>query len=285
MQFGVTMFPTDYAIGPGELAREVEAHGFESLFFPEHTHIPASRRSPWPGGPDLPREYSHTLDLFVALTAAAAATERLLVGSGICLVIERDPIVLAKEVASLDVVSGGRALLGIGGGWNLEEMENHGTDPQRRWRRMRETVEAMKAIWANDEAAYHGEIVDFDPIWQWPKPVQRPHPPVLIGGDGPNTLRRVARYGDGWMPIDGRGRDNFGARIAELNELAAEAGRGPLPVSLFGVGSDPARIEAHAKAGVERVVFALPPAPADVVLPKLAARARLAEQFAEGDER
>ena len=280
MKFGITMFPTDYAIAPGELAREVEAHGFESLFFPEHTHIPASRKSPWPGGPELPREYSHTLDLFVALTAAATATERLLVGSGICLVIERDPITLAKEVASLDFVSGGRALLGIGAGWNLEEMENHGTNPARRWRRMRETIEAMKAIWANDEGEYHGELVDFDPIWQWPKPVQDPHPPVIIGGDGPTTLKRVARYGDGWMPIDGRQRADFGAAIAELNDLAAEAGRGPLPVSLFGAGSDPARIEKHAKAGVDRLVFVLPPAPADVVLPKLEERARLAEQFA-----
>ena len=280
MKFGVTMFPTDYAIAPGELAREAEAHGFESLFFPEHTHIPASRKSPWPGGPELPREYSHTLDLFVALTSAAAATERLLVGSGICLVIERDPITLAKEVSSIDFISGGRLVLGIGGGWNLEEMENHGTDPKRRWRRMRETVEAMRAIWAADEAEYHGELVDFDPIWQWPKPVQRPGPPVLIGGDGPNTLRRVARYGDGWMPIDGRARDGFADPIARLNELAAEAGRGPLPVSLFGVGSDPARLEAHARAGVERCVFALPPAPADEVLPKLEARARLMERFA-----
>ncbi len=280
MKFGITMFPTDYAIGPGELAREVEAHGFESLFFPEHTHIPTSRKSPWPGGPELPREYSHTLDLFVALTAAAAATERLLVGSGICLVIERDPIVLANEVASLDLVSGGRALLGIGGGWNLEEMENHGTDPKRRWRRMRETIEAMKAIWADDEAEYHGELVDFDPIWQWPKPVQNPHPPVIIGGDGPNTLKRVVRYGDGWMPIDGRGDTDLGQRISELNELAASAGRAPIPVSLFGVAADPERIEAHAKAGVERIVFSLPPAPAAEILPKLEARARVAEQFA-----
>lgn len=280
MKFGITMFPTDYAIGPGELAREVEAHGFESLFFPEHTHIPASRKSPWPGGPDLPKEYSHTLDLFVALTAAAATTERLLVGSGICLVIERDPITLAKEVASLDLVSGGRALLGIGAGWNLEEMENHGTDPARRWRRMRETIEAMKAIWASDEGEYHGELVDFDPIWQWPKPVQDPHPPVIIGGDGPTTLKRVARYGDGWMPIDGRTRDDFAPAIAELNDLAAEQGRGPMTVSLFGVGGNPARIEKHAKAGVDRAVFLVPPAPADVVLPLLEERARLAEQFA-----
>lgn len=280
MKFGITMFPTDYAIGPGELAREVEAHGFESLFFPEHTHIPASRKSPWPGGPDLPKEYSHTLDLFVALTAAAAATERLLVGSGICLVIERDPITLAKEVASLDYVSGGRALLGIGAGWNLEEMENHGTDPARRWRRMRETIEAMKAIWASDEGEYHGELIDFDPIWQWPKPVQDPHPPVIIGGDGPTTLKRVARYGDGWMPIDGRTRDDFAPAIAELNDLAAEQGRGPMTVSLFGVGGDPARIEKHANAGVDRIVFLVPPAPADVVLPAVEKRARLAEQFA-----
>ncbi|MYK25703.1 MAG: LLM class F420-dependent oxidoreductase [Dehalococcoidia bacterium] len=280
MEFGITMFPTDYAIGPGELAREVEAHGFESLFFPEHTHIPASRKSPWPGGPDLPEEYSHTLDLFVALTAAAAATERLLVGSGICLVIERDPITLAKEVASLDHVSGGRALLGIGAGWNLEEMENHGTDPARRWRRMRETIEAMQAIWANDEGEYHGELIDFDPIWQWPKPVQDPHPPVIIGGDGPTTLKRVARYGDGWMPIDGRNRDDFAPAIAELNDLAAEQGRGPMTVSLFGSGPNPARIEKHAKAGVDRIVFLVPPAPADVVLPVVEERARLAEQFA-----
>ena len=280
MKFGITMFPTDYAIGPGELAREVEAHGFESLFFPEHTHIPASRRSPWPGGPDLPEEYSHTLDLFVAMTAAAAATERLLVGSGICLVIERDPITLAKEVASLDFVSGGRALLGIGAGWNLEEMENHGTDPARRWRRMRETVEAMRAIWGNDEAEYHGELVDFDPIWQWPKPVQEAGPPVIIGGDGPTTLKRVARYGDGWMPIDGRNRDDFAPAIAELNDLAAAEGRGPMTVSLFGAGSNPARLEKHAKAGVDRIVFLVPPAPADVVLPRLEANARLAEQFA-----
>ncbi|MCY4390752.1 MAG: LLM class F420-dependent oxidoreductase [Chloroflexi bacterium] len=280
MKFGITMFPTDYAIGPGELAREVEAHGFESLFFPEHTHIPASRRSPWPGGPDLPTEYSHTLDLFVAMTAAAAATERLLVGSGICLVIERDPITLAKEVASLDFVSGGRALLGIGAGWNLEEMENHGTDPARRWRRMRETIEAMRAIWGNDEAEYHGELVDFDPIWQWPKPIQEAGPPVIIGGDGPTTLKRVARYGDGWMPIDGRNREDFAPAIAELNDLAAEEGRGPMTVSLFGAGSNPARLEKHAKAGVDRIVFLVPPAPADVVLPKLEANARLAEQFA-----
>src|SRR5919198_2739981 len=172
MDFGVMMFPTDYAVAPGELARMAEDRGFESLFFPEHTHIPASRRTPYPGGGDLPREYSHTHDPFVALTAAAAATERLLVGTGICLVIERDPITTAKEVASLDLVSGGRFLFGVGGGWNLEEMANHGTDPKRRWALLRERVLAMKRIWAEDEAEYHGELVNFDKLWSWPKPVQ-----------------------------------------------------------------------------------------------------------------
>ena len=280
MKFGITMFPTDYAIRPDELARAVEAHGFDSLFFPEHTHIPTSRRSPWPGGPELPREYSHTFDPFVALMAAAGATERILLGTGICLVVERDPIVLAKEVASLDFLSGGRAVLGIGAGWNFEEMENHGTDPSVRWGLMRERVEAMKAIWSEDEAEYHGKHVDFDPIWQWPKPLQQPNPPVLIGGDGERTLKRVARYGDGWMPIDGRGRDDYADRIRELNDLAAAAGRGPIPVSLFGSPPDPARLEVHAKAGVDRVVFLVPPAPASEVLPRLEQRAKLAEQFA-----
>ncbi|GAG52654.1 unnamed protein product, partial [marine sediment metagenome] len=160
MKFGVIMFPTDYAIGPGELARAVEERGFESLLFPEHTHIPTSRRTPWPGGAELPRDYSHTLDPFVASAAAAAATERLRIGTGICLVIERDPITLAKEVASLDFISGGRFLFGIGGGWNLEEMENHGTNPAQRWKLLRERVLAMKAIWAEDEAEFHGEFVN-----------------------------------------------------------------------------------------------------------------------------
>ena len=189
MKFGVTMFPTDYAIGPAELAGAVEEHGFESLFFPEHTHIPTSRRTPWPGGAELPREYSRTLDPFVALSAAATATERLRIGTGICLVVERDPITLAQEVASLDFISGGRFLFGIGGGWNLEEMENHGTDPAQRWKLLRERVLAMKAIWAEDEAEFHGRFVNFDPIWSWPKPVQEPHPPILVGGSGPHTFQ------------------------------------------------------------------------------------------------
>ena len=278
MKFGVYMFPTDYAIDPVSLGRAAEEQGFESLFVPEHTHIPASRRSPFPGGGELPREYSHTLDPFVALGAVAAATERLMLGTGICLVIERDPITLAKEVASLDFISGGRALFGIGGGWNREEMENHGTDPTRRWRLLRERIEAMQQIWTTDAAEYHGELVDFDPIWQWPKPVQQPHPPVIIGGNGANTLQRVVRYGDGWMPI-GRGGDLTG-RIEELNRLAAEAGRGRIPVTIFSAVPKAEAIDAYAEAGVERLLFHLPPAPRDEVLPLLEQRAELARQYA-----
>ena len=279
MKFGICMFPTEYAISPVALGRAVEAHGFDSLWLPEHTHIPTSRRSPWPGGAELPKEYSHTIDPFVALGAVAAVTERILLGFGICLVIERDPIVLAKEVASLDVVSNGRVLFGVGGGWNREEMENHGTDPTRRWRLLRERVEAMKTIWTEDEAEYHGEFVNFDPIWSWPKPIQRPHPPIIVGGSGPNTFRRVVRYGDGWIPIGGRGDPDFGARIEALNQALAEAGRSPVPISIFGCPADPEAIESHAKAGVERIVFTMPALPADELLPKLERRAELAAQF------
>ena len=276
MKFGVYMFPTDYAIDPVSLGRAAEGHGFESLFVPEHTHIPTSRRSPFPGGGELPKEYSHTLDPFVALGAVAAATERLLLGTGICLVIERDPITLAKEVASLDFISGGRVLFGIGGGWNREEMENHGTDSTRRWKVLRERIEAMQQIWTEDAAEYHGEFVDFDPIWQWPKPIQKPHPPVIIGGDGANTLKRVVRYGDGWMPI-GR-RADFKNRIDELNRMTAEAGRADIPVTIFGAAPKPEVIDAYAEAGVERLLFHLPPAPRDEVLPLLEQRAELAQR-------
>lgn len=278
MKFGVYMFPTDYAISPVELGKAVEGHGFESLFFPEHTHIPTSRRSPFPGGGDLPKEYAHTLDPFVALGAVAAVTQQLKLGTGICLVIERDPIALAKEVASLDYLSGGRVLFGIGGGWNREEMEHHGTNPASRWTVLRERIEAMKEIWTKDEASYRGEFVNFEPIWQWPKPIQKPHPPILVGGDGPNTLKRVVRYGDAWMPV-GR-RADFKSRIAELNRLAAEAGRDPIPVSIFGAPAKSEVIGQYAEAGVERVIFNLPPAPASDVLPLLKQQAEMAGRFA-----
>ena len=279
MKFGVTMFPTDYAIGPAELARAAEEQGFESLFFPEHTHIPTSRRSPWPGGAELPREYSHTLDPFVALGAAAAVTSRLHLGTGICLVIERDPITLAKEVASLDHLSGGRVLFGIGGGWNYEEMENHGTKPSIRWKILRERILAMKQIWTQDEAEFHGEFVNFDPIWSWPKPVQQPHPPIIVGGNGARTFQRILEYGDEWMPIDGRGGAPIDERIAELNRLAADAVRGPVPFSIRGVRPDPRVIEHYQQAGVTRCVFWLPPAGPDEVLPVLSRCAEAMHSF------
>ena len=269
MKFGVQMFPTDYAIPVTELARASEDLGFESLFLPEHTHIPTSRRTPWPGGAPLPQEYSHTLDPFVACGAAAAVTSTLKVGTGICLVIQRDPITLAKEVASVDFLSGGRFLFGIGGGWNAEEMENHGTRPAVRWKILRERILAMKQIWTSDEAEYHGQFVDFDPVWSWPKPAQRPHPPVLVGGDGPRTLERVVEYGDGWMPIGGRGGPGLAARIQELQRMAKAAGRGPIPVSIFGVPPSKEAIEAFAAMGVERVLFGLRPEPAEKAIPAL----------------
>jgi probable F420-dependent oxidoreductase len=205
METGVAIFPTHDAIAPAAMARLAEERGHESLFFPEHTHIPASRESAWPGGSELPRKYAHTFDLFVAVTAAVTATSRLRIGSGICLVIERDPITTAKEVASVDFLSGGRFEFGVGAGWNREEMANHGTDPRRRMAILRERIEAMKAIWTADEASYAGEYVAFDRIWSWPKPAQRPHPPVLVGGNGPGVLDRVLAFGDAWFPNHDRG--------------------------------------------------------------------------------
>jgi probable F420-dependent oxidoreductase len=280
MKFGLVMFPADFAVDPVTLGRAAEAHGFESLWLPEHTHIPVSRRTPWPGGAELPEEYKHTLDPFVALAAVAAVTTRLRLGFGVCLVIERDPIVTAKEVASLDLLSGGRVLFGVGGGWNREEMADHGTDYRARWKLLRERVEAMKAIWTQDAAEYHGDLVDFDPIWSWPKPVQKPHPPVIVGGDGPRTLARVVRYGDGWMPIVGRPAADLGPRIAELRRLAAAAGRDPdIPVSLFYAPPDPEFIERQLELGVERLIFSLPPRPADQVLPRVERLAELAGRF------
>jgi probable F420-dependent oxidoreductase len=270
MFFGITMFATDYAIRPDELAREAEGRGFESLWLPEHTHIPASRLSPWPGGGDLPKEYWHSHDLFVALTAAAAATTKLRIASGICLIVERDPITTAKEVASLDFLSGGRFLFGIGGGWNAEEMENHGTEFKKRWRVLRERVLAMKEIWTKDEAEFHGEFVNFDKIWSYPKPVQKPHPPVLMGGDGPTTFDRVVEFCDGWMPIGYR-MTAIKEKIAELHRRAEAAGRNPnsISISIFGAKPDPAALEELRSAGVDRAVFMVPSGERDSVLPLL----------------
>jgi probable F420-dependent oxidoreductase len=269
MQYGVLMFPTDFSIGVVDLARAVEERGFESLWLPEHTHIPAERRTPWPGGAELPPEYSHALDPFIGLAAAAVATSRLKLATGVSLVIEHDPIVLAKVVASVDFISGGRVLFGIGGGWNLEEMANHGTDPTQRWSVLRERILAMKQIWTQDEATFHGKHVNFERIWSWPKPVQQPHPPIIVGGNGPRTLRRVVEYGDEWGPIIGRGPDLV-ERMTELSNLCGEAGRAPVPVTIFSLNShDPKLVERYQAAGASRYVFGLPAAPAERVLPIL----------------
>lgn len=253
MDFGLAIFPTLDTPPPDVLGRLAEERGFESLWFPEHTHIPASRVTPYPAGGELPPEYSRTFDPFLALTAAAAATETLKLGTAICLVVERDPIITAKEVASLDHLSGGRFLFGVGAGWNREEMANHGTDPRTRMRLMAERVEAMKAIWTQDEASYHGEFVNFDRIWAWPKPLQQPHPPVYVGGNGPTVLDRVLRFGDAWMPnvIDD---DTLLAQIAELRD---RAGR-DVPVTLNAAPRRPERLARYVEAGVQRAIFYLP---------------------------
>ena len=269
MKFGVTIFPTEYTISVTELARTAEDLGFESLWVPEHTHIPAERTSPWPGGAELPREYSHPLDPFLALTAAAAVTTTLRLGTGVCLIVERDPITTAKEVSTLDHISNGRFLFGVGGGWNREEMANHGTDPDRRWPLMRERILAMRQIWTHDEADFRGEFVQFKRIWQWPKPVQQPHPPVVVGGNGPHTLKRVVEYGDEWMPIVGRAGPGIEDRVAELQRMAEGAGRQPIPVTAGGVRPDPAQIDHWTGLGVNRCIFGLPPAGRDEVLPRL----------------
>ena len=266
MKYGVMMFSTDYAIHPAELGRAAEERGFESLLFPEHTHIPSSRLSPWPGGPNLPKEYWHTNDVFVALSFAAAATSTIRIGTGICLVIEHDPITLAKQVATLDALSGGRLPFGIGGGWNREEMENHGTEFTQRWDVLRERIAAMKEIWTKDEASYHGEHVSFDAIWSWPKPVQKPHPPILLGSGSARGRQRVVDWCDGWMPI--AGRDDVLAGIADLRVRADRAGRDPrsISITIFGATTTAQRIDEYRAAGVERVVFALPPSERDTVL-------------------
>ncbi|HEU5155625.1 MAG TPA: LLM class F420-dependent oxidoreductase [Streptosporangiaceae bacterium] len=265
MEFGVSTFITDEGIGPARLGQALEERGFESLFLAEHTHIPVSRESPWPGGADLPRWYYRTYDPFVALAAAAAVTTRLRLGTGIALVIQRDPIVLAKEVASLDLLSGGRVMVGIGAGWNREEMRNHGTDPKTRMALLRERVLAMKEIWTKDEAEFHGRFVDFDPIFSWPKPVQDPHPPVLVGGSGPTTFDRVVEFGDGWVPIYGRGTDDLAAQIAELRDRAGRR----VPVSVFAVKPDRDVVASLADAGVDRVLFGLPTEPEAETLARL----------------
>lgn len=257
MRFGLGYFPVHYSVPPGELAAAAEERGFSSLLLCDHTHIPTSRRTPYPGGGDLPRNYIHTHEVFVACMAAAAATSRLRIGTGICLVVERDPILTAKTVASIDQLSGGRFIFGVGAGWNREEMANHGTDPRTRMRLLGERMLAMREIWTNDEAEFHGDYVDFDPIWSWPKPVQDPLP-VLVGGMGPTVEDRILQFGDGWLAqaVDNSNTSEFKDRLAKLRDRASAAGRANLPVQMFDASPD--AVDAYADAGVDEVNFVLP---------------------------
>jgi probable F420-dependent oxidoreductase len=279
MELGVGIFPSEDAPDPGALGRMAEERGFECLFFPEHTHIPASRETPYPAGGDLAPEYWRSYDPFVALTAAAAATSSLRIGTAICLIIERDPITTAKEVASLDQLSGGRLLFGVGAGWNLEEMRNHGTDPGSRFGLMRERVEAMKAIWTQDEASYSGRHVNFERIWSWPKPLTKPHPPILLGGNGPQVIDRVLAFADEWMPNRLRGDDGMIERFNGLAARAEQAGRTPVPITVAGMMRDPARIERFERAGVRRGFFWLPPRGPDEIEQAMDKYARAAEEY------
>lgn len=270
MEYGISTFVTDEGIGPAELGTAMEERGFGALFVAEHTHIPTSRETPYPGGEPLPRVYYRTLDPFVTLTAAATATEHLVVGTGIALMIERDPIVTAKEVASLDLISGGRAVFGVGAGWNREEMRNHGTDPSRRGALMDERIRAMREIWTRDEAEFHGEYVDFDPIFAWPKPVQRPHPPIYVGGESGRSIDRVAEYGGGWLPRGGT--PNLADRITEVRDRSGWR----VPVSLYAAPGEASAVAEYESAGVDRVLFSLPTEPRAKSLRELDRLAELA---------
>lgn len=277
MHFGISMFFTDYSMAPVALAQALEARGFESVWAPEHSHIPLSRASPFPPGGELPKKYYDVMDPFVTLTAAAAATTALKVGTAICLVVQRDPIQTAKAVASLDQISAGRFLFGIGAGWNGEEMADHGTtDFKGRFELMRERVEAMQVIWTKSKAEYHGKAVDFAPMMAWPKPVQKPHPPVIVGGAFPYGARRALQYGDGWMPIGGRDQDPI-ALLPRFRQMCAEAGRDPasVPMSVFGPKHDLDTLKRLRDAGMERTVLAIPTAGRDAALASLDACATL----------
>ena len=252
MKFGISTFVTDEGIAPGALASAIEERGFDSLFIAEHTHIPLSRKSPWPRGGELPRKYYRTLDPFITLTAAATATEHLLLGTGVALIVERDPIITAKEVASLDLVSGGRMIFGIGAGWNREEMENHGTDPSTRGELMNERIRAMIEIWTKDKPEFHGQYVNFDPIGAWPKPVQMPYPPIYVGG-GSRAFDRIAQFGDAWL-ANGLPPDKVKPMLGELREAAGR----DVPVTVFNAFSEPEDLEAYAQLDVERVLLGLP---------------------------
>jgi probable F420-dependent oxidoreductase len=270
LQIGVFYFPTDYGMDAVELARALEERGFESLFLCEHTHIPTSRRTPFPAGGELPKRYVHTHDPFVTLSFIAAATKTLKLGTGICLMTQRDPIITAKMVASLDQMSGGRFVFGVGGGWNREEMEDHGTRYETRFRLLRERLMAMKALWTEDEAEFHGEFVDFDPAWCWPKPAQRPHPPILLGGESDHTLKRVVEVCDGWFPRASHGFE-VSDGMARLKAAADQASRAmdSLQVTVFRAPPEPQQLESYQQHGVARALLEVPDAGRDEILKRL----------------
>ncbi len=270
LKFGASMFFTDYSITPAELGRALEERGFESVWAPEHSHIPLSRKTPFPAGEDLPKKYYDAMDPFVTLTAAAMATRTLKVGTGVCLVAQRDPIQTAKLVASIDQVSGGRFLFGIGNGWNQDEMEDHGTAFETRHKLARERVEAMKEIWTKPKAEYHGEMVSFGPMMAWPKPVQKPHPPVIVGGAFPYSARRAIRYGDGWIPQAARkGYGEIADLIPQFREMAKAAGRDPesIEITVWFPRCEAGLMKRYQDLGVSRIVFNLESDKADAVLP------------------
>jgi probable F420-dependent oxidoreductase len=273
VKFGISTFLTDRGILPVPLAEALEERGFDSVFLAEHTHIPVERRTPYPGGGDLPEVYYRTLDPFVALAAMAAVTERLLLGTGVALVVQRDPLITAKEVATLDLISGGRAVFGAGVGWNREEMANHGTDPATRGRLADERLRAVKELWTRDEAAFHGDFVDFDPVYCWPKPVQHPHPPVYVGG-GPAAFARVAELGDAWL-ANGVKPDALGPQIEQLHERAGRE----VPVTVYAASRDPEVVEAYTRLPVERLLFLLPTRPREQTLERLDELAEVAGRF------
>ena len=270
MEYGVSIFPTDYSIDPAELAVAAEERGFESLWFPEHSHIPLSRKSPWPGGAELPKQYYDCMDPFIALATAASVTKTIKLCTGICLIIQRDVLQLAKEVATLDQLSKGRVILGIGAGWNAEEMADHGTIFETRMSLMEERVAALKIIWTESKPEFSGKFVNFEPMMTWPKPIQKPHPQILIGGGFPHAAKRAISYGDGWMPIGGRGWDVV-ETLPKFRQMAAEAGRNPddLGITIFGATDDAAMLKGYRDASVNRTVFNLPSASRDEILPLL----------------
>ena len=270
MHVGAFYFPTDYGIDPGELARAMEERGFESLFVCEHTHIPVSRRTPFPGGGELPKRYAHTHDPFVALSFAAAATTKLKLGTGICLMAQRDPIVTAKVIASLDQLSGGRFLFGVGGGWNVDEMENHGSKYETRFKLVRERLLAMKEIWTKEEASFHGEMVNFDPVWSYPKPAQKPHPPILLGGETDYTLRRIVEFCDGWFP---RATPAFDPKeaVGRLRQMASTSARDwqSLSITVFRAPADAGKLAGYRDAGIARALIEIPDLTRDQILAHL----------------